>query len=97
MKNSAICIKTVPYQEILNLRDSLDRLESWKEPLEVLEKYFTNPTTPINKKRLVKQYYASAKLFETFNKEFELLIADSQKQLATIIQNQTSTSIKTSL
>jgi len=90
MKNSAICIKTVPYQEILNLRDSLERLESWKEPLEVLEKYFTNPTTPINKKQVVKQYYASAKLFETFNKEFESLIAESQKQLAIITQNQNS-------
>ena len=90
MKNSVICIKTVPYQEILNLRDSLDRLESWKEPLEVLEKYFTNPTTPINKKQVVKQYYSSAKLFETFNKEFESLIAESQKQLAIITQNQNS-------
>ncbi|MEI5989883.1 hypothetical protein A5881_001376 [Enterococcus termitis] len=88
MKNSAICIKTVPYQEILNLRDSLERLESWKEPLEVLEKYFTHPTTPINKKQVVKQYYASAKLFETFHKEYTLLITESQKQLASIIQNQ---------
>ncbi|WP_429948685.1 hypothetical protein IGJ55_002804 [Enterococcus sp. AZ170] len=88
MKNSAICIKTVPYQEILNLCDSLERLESWKEPLVVLEKYFTNPTTPINKKQVAKHYYASAKLFETFNQEYELLIAESQKQLATIIQNQ---------
>lgn len=88
MKNSTICIKTVPYQEILNLRDSLERLESWKEPLEVLEKYFTNPTTPINKKKVVKQYYASAKLFETFHKEYALLIAESQNQLASITQNQ---------
>ncbi|OJG68355.1 hypothetical protein RV09_GL001602 [Enterococcus moraviensis] len=56
--------------------------------MEVLENYFTNPTTPINKKQVVKQYYASAKLFETFNKEFELLIDESQNQLATIIQNQ---------
>ncbi|MGX7150382.1 hypothetical protein [Enterococcus ureasiticus] len=88
MKNSVICIKTVPYQEILNLRDSLECLESWKEPLEVLEKYFTNPTTPINKKQVVKQYYASAKLFETFHKEYAFLITESQKQLTSIIQNQ---------
>ncbi|MGX7244572.1 hypothetical protein ACWOC1_06955 [Enterococcus quebecensis] len=88
MKNSIICIKTVPYQEILNLRDSLERLESWKEPLEVLEKYFTNSTTPINKKQVVKQYYASAKLFETFHKDYALLINESQKQLASITQNQ---------
>ena len=35
MKNSARCIKAVPYQEIIDLRDTFERLHSWQEPLTV--------------------------------------------------------------
>ncbi|MGX7245391.1 hypothetical protein ACWOC1_11175 [Enterococcus quebecensis] len=54
MKNSAVYIKAVPYQEVIDLRDTLERLSSWQEPLTTLEKYFNNPNTPINKKQVVK-------------------------------------------
>ncbi|MBO0473650.1 hypothetical protein IGL98_001064 [Enterococcus sp. DIV0840] len=84
MKNSALCIKAVPYQEIIDLRDTVERLQSWQEPLKVLEKYFTNPNTPINKKQVVKQYYACSKLFQTFNSEFEKLNSTAEKQLSKI-------------
>ena len=84
MKNSARCIKAVPYQEIIDLRDTVERLQSWQEPLGVLEKYFTNPNTPINKKQVVKQYYACSKLFQTFNSEFEKLNSTAEKQLSKI-------------
>ena len=84
MKNSALCIKAVPYQEIIDLRDTVERLQSWQEALVVLEKYFTNPNTPINKKQVVRQYYACSKLFQTFNAEFEKLNLTAEKQLLKI-------------
>ncbi|MBO0422575.1 hypothetical protein [Enterococcus plantarum] len=84
MKNSALCIKAVPYQEIIDLRDTVERLQSWQEPLVVLEKYFTNPNTPINKKQVVKDYYACSKLFQTFNTEFNRLIQEAELQITTI-------------
>ncbi|EOH96179.1 hypothetical protein UAY_03089 [Enterococcus moraviensis ATCC BAA-383] len=89
MKNSAHCIKAVPYQEIIDLRDTLERLASWQEPLTTLENYFSNPNTPINKKQVVKQYYACSKLFQTFNKEFDLLLTSAEKQLHEVSWNQT--------
>ncbi|MGX7263503.1 hypothetical protein [Enterococcus crotali] len=79
-----------PHQEIIDLRDTLERLASWQEPLTTLEKYFKNPTTPINKKQVVKQYYACSKLFQTFNKEFELLLTTAEKQLNEVSWNQTT-------
>lgn len=84
MKNSALCIKAVPYQEIIDLRDTVERLQSWQEPLAVLEKYFTNPHTPINKKQVVKDYYACSKLFQTFNTEFKNLNLIAAKQVSKI-------------
>ncbi|MEI5993153.1 hypothetical protein [Candidatus Enterococcus mansonii] len=84
MKNSAICLKTVPYQDIIDLRDTLERLQSWQEPLAVLDQYFTNPTTPINKKQVVRQYYACSKLFQTFHSDFEKLNVTAEKQLSKI-------------
>ncbi|ALS01423.1 hypothetical protein ATZ33_08605 [Enterococcus silesiacus] len=84
MKNSALCIKAVPYQDIIDLRDTLERLQSWQEPLAVLEKYFTNPNTPINKKQVVKDYYACSKLFQTFNTEFKKLNLTAEKQASKI-------------
>ncbi|MGM0219873.1 hypothetical protein [Enterococcus sp. AZ126] len=84
MKNSALCIKAVPYQDIIDLRDTVERLQSWQEPLTVLEKYFTNPNTPINKKQVVKDYYACSKLFQTFNTEFKKLNLTAEKQVLTI-------------
>lgn len=89
MKNSAKCIKVVPYQEILNLRDLLERLESWQEPLKVLESYFTNPTAPINKKQVVRQYYACSQLFQTFNLTYNDLLAEATQSLEILVQQQT--------
>ncbi|MBO0471037.1 hypothetical protein JZO66_10820 [Enterococcus sp. DIV0242_7C1] len=84
MKHSAICIKAVPYQEIIDLRNTLERLDSWQEPLAVLEKYFTNPGAPINKKKVVKEYYACSKIFQTFNLEFNRLIQEAELQILAI-------------
>ncbi|MGX7244641.1 hypothetical protein ACWOC1_07300 [Enterococcus quebecensis] len=84
MKNSALCIKAVPYQEIIDLRDTLERLQSWQEPLVVLEKYFTNPNTPIDKKKVVKQFYACSTLFLLFKDNYDLLTEQANKHVLTM-------------
>ncbi|MGX7265584.1 hypothetical protein [Enterococcus crotali] len=85
MKNSALCIKAVPYQEIIDLRDTVERLQSWQEPLVVLEKYFTNPNTPINKKQVVKDYYACSKLFSIFIEDYQHLLKTAHSDLLKLI------------
>lgn len=84
MKNSARCIKAVPYQEIIDLRDTVERLQSWQEPLAVLEKYFTNPNMPINKKQVVKDYYACSQLFQLFKNNYDSLTEQVNKQVLTM-------------
>lgn len=88
MKNSALCIKAVPYQEIIDLRDTVERLQSWQEPLAVLEKYFTNPNTPINKKQVVKDYYACSKLFSIFSEDYKILLKKANSDLSKIITHE---------
>ncbi|MBO0447336.1 hypothetical protein JZO78_13455 [Enterococcus ureilyticus] len=84
MKNSALCIKAVPYQEIIDPRDTVEQLQLWQELLAVLEKYFTNSNTPINKKQVIKHYYTCSKLFQTFNSGFKKLNSTTEKQLSKI-------------
>lgn len=84
MKNSALCNKAVSYQEIIDLRDTVERLQSWQEPLAVLEKYFTNPNTPINKKQVVKDYYACSQLFQLFKNNYDSLTEQVNKQVLTM-------------
>jgi hypothetical protein len=89
MKNSAICIKTIPYQELIDLRDTLERLESWQEPLSILETYFTNAHSPINKKQVVKQYYACAELFQTFHSTYKQLLDEANVTVTSMTKRQT--------
>lgn len=89
MKNPVYCIKPVPYQELVDLRDTLERLESWQEPLRMIDKYFTHPQHPINKKQVVKQYYAYAQVFQTFHKTYHQLLQDANQRLEKMTQHQT--------
>ncbi|MFD2308611.1 hypothetical protein [Enterococcus termitis] len=41
MKNEGQSLKAIPYQDITDLQHTLDRLQSWEEPLAVLEHFFS--------------------------------------------------------
>lgn len=97
MKNSALCLKAVPYQDIIDLRDTVERLQSWQEPLAVLEKNFTNPTTSINKKQVVKDYYACSQLFQLFKNNCESLTEQANKQVLTMNTLEKMTVLKSSV
>ncbi|MCA5012215.1 MULTISPECIES: hypothetical protein [unclassified Enterococcus] len=89
MKHSAVCIKMVPYQHILNLRDTLERLESWQEPLAVLECYFSHTQHPVNEKQIVKHYYACAELFQLFHSTYQELLEQANNSVENMTKQQT--------
>lgn len=78
--------KAIPYQYILALQDTMERLHSWQQPLAVLDKFFMYRTGNINKKRLVKEYYASAHLFHAFYVEFNRLMESEEEMMEKIWQ-----------
>ncbi|WP_271498057.1 hypothetical protein [Enterococcus sp. 5H] len=70
MKKEGQSLKVIPYQDITDLQHTLDRLQSWEEPLAVLDHFFQFRKGPINKKKVVKEYYACGHLFHAFFEEF---------------------------
>ncbi|EOL46357.1 hypothetical protein [Enterococcus caccae] len=75
MKKEGQSLKMIPYQDITDLQHTLDRLQSWEEPLAVLDHFFQFRKGPINKKQVVKEYYACGHLFHAFFEEFLRLMA----------------------
>lgn len=71
MAKSVQCIKQIPYQKILDFRAELERLQSWKPYLLTIQRYFSNQSVPVNKKVIVKEYYACSKVYFSFCEEYE--------------------------
>ncbi|WP_430598157.1 hypothetical protein [Enterococcus sp. AZ177] len=78
MKNELHILKAIPYQDITDLQDLLDHFDSWQEPLAVLDHFFQFRTGPINKKKVIKEYYACGHLFHAFFTEFIRLVEAEQ-------------------
>jgi len=67
-------LKAVTYQDIIELRDFMEKMASWQEPLAILDHFFQFRSGPINKKRIVKEYYARAQMFHAFYEDYNRLI-----------------------
>jgi hypothetical protein len=65
-------VKAITKQEIYDLRDYLEQLASWKEPLKLLNDFFENQAIPLNKKKIMREFHAQAKIFGTFYSNFLL-------------------------
>ncbi|WP_375178706.1 hypothetical protein [Enterococcus rotai] len=74
-------LKAIPYQDITDLQDLLDHLHSWQEPLAILDHFFQFRTGPINKKKVIKEYYACGHLFHAFFNEFIRLMEAEQVKI----------------
>lgn len=81
MNKEAHNLKAVPYQTVNDLQELLDRLQSWQEPLALLDHFFQFRTGPINKKRVVKEYYACGHLFHAFYGEFHRLMEQEEAKV----------------
>ncbi|MTD42272.1 hypothetical protein GIX45_27320 [Erwinia sp. CPCC 100877] len=72
-------VKAVSYQEINELKDLMEKLDSWQEPLAILEHFFAFRVKPINKKQVIKEYYARAQLFHAFYEDYNRLVEVGDK------------------
>lgn len=74
MKKQVTCIKAIPYHEILALQEINERLDSWQKMLEILEIFFSEENPPVNKKKIIRDYHACAKIFKAFQKNYGELV-----------------------
>ncbi|MCB5950970.1 hypothetical protein LI951_02700 [Enterococcus sp. BWT-B8] len=77
-------IKKVTHQDIYTLYDLVEQLNSWKEPLKLLESFFGDKKRPVNKQQIAKQYYAQAKIFNAFVSDFHDLTNKIDDQISSL-------------
>ena len=81
-------IKKISHQDIYALYDLLEQLTSWNAPLKLLESYFNESKRPLNKQKLVKQYYAYSKIFQAFYSDFQELSTSMEEQVIELRQKE---------
>ncbi|EOL43044.1 hypothetical protein [Enterococcus phoeniculicola] len=74
-------IKEISHQDIYNLYDSWEQLQSWQEVLPVLEKFFEDKNRPVNKQQIARKYYACSQVFTVFYTDFSQSMKKMEKQL----------------
>lgn len=75
-------IKEISYQDILILKDTFDKIYSWKESLAMLNNFFSNrEIIPINKKKIMKEFHANSYIFNAFYQDFIDSTATLEKQI----------------
>ncbi|MGX7173337.1 hypothetical protein [Enterococcus ratti] len=81
-------IKKISHQDIYTLYDLLEQLASWDEPLSLLENYFNETHRPLNKQKIIKQYYSYSKVFKAFHSDFQILAKKMEIQLIELRQKE---------
>jgi len=74
-------IKKLSHQDIYELHDMLEQLKSWQEPLNLLGRFFSDKKRPVDKRKIVKEYYSCSHIFNVFNQEFALSMQRMETQI----------------
>ncbi|OTN75166.1 hypothetical protein A5886_000236 [Enterococcus sp. 8G7_MSG3316] len=75
-------IKRITQEDIEQLKNQLERLSSWTQPLQLLESFFAYQSIPLNKKQIIREFYAQSAIYLSFKKTFldEINIMDMKLQ-----------------
>lgn len=74
-------IKEITYHDMYLLNDTFNQIQSWKEALSVLNKFFGNRAIPINKKKIIKEFHASSYIFDVLYEDFLIRTDTLEKQI----------------
>ncbi len=78
-------IKSITKQDIDDLKNYLEQLASWTEPLKLVNDFFENQAIPLNKKKIMREFHAQAKVFNIFYLNF-LLSMDTLEEKASNLE-----------
>ncbi|HDT8180728.1 hypothetical protein NG861_09410 [Enterococcus faecalis] len=77
-------IKEITQQDIHELRDYLEQLASWQEPLKQIHTFFDNQEIPLNKKKIIREFHAQAKVFDVFYENFILSMGTLEEKVTNL-------------
>ncbi|MBO0466669.1 hypothetical protein JZO73_03880 [Enterococcus plantarum] len=78
-------LKAVPYQDILDVRSELIKLQSWQKSLVYLDEFFDGKVTR-NKKDMRMRYYSCQQLYQVFSGDFEEVLKETEEVLGRMMQ-----------
>ncbi len=78
-------LKAITKQDLHDLKEYLERLVSWKEPLALVNEFFENQAIPLNKEKIVREYHSQAIMFQSFYEIF-VLSMDTIEQKIEILE-----------
>ncbi|MFK4567851.1 hypothetical protein [Enterococcus sp. UD-01] len=81
-------IKQVSYQDMYAMKDTLEQLESWTKILEIVDNHFANRKLPLDKKKIVKEYYSISQIFGTFMNDYLTCIDRLETQLDQLMKKE---------
>jgi hypothetical protein len=81
-------IKQVSYQDMYAMKDTLEQLESWTKILEIVDIHFANRKLPLDKKKIVKEYYSISQIFGTFMNDYSTCINRLETQLDQLMKKE---------
>ncbi|MBO1304754.1 hypothetical protein JZO70_01165 [Enterococcus sp. 669A] len=74
-------LKAISQQDINELKDRLEQLASWQEPLKQTLDFFDSSKMPLNKKKIIREFHAQAKVFQTFYADFLVSVDELERQV----------------
>ncbi|WP_086314733.1 hypothetical protein A5821_002346 [Enterococcus sp. 7F3_DIV0205] len=86
-KNKPI-YNNITQQDIQSLGITLKQLDSWNLVLNLLHQFFNENPQPLDKEKVMSEYYVCAKLFTNFHNDFYQLSKKINKQIEKLQQKE---------
>lgn len=77
-------LKAVTSQDLFQLQETLVQLQSWEKTLGNFALFFTTTASPLNKKQIIRDFYANSQVFDLFLKDFLKQTATLEKQIGSL-------------
>ena len=73
--------KSITQQDNQSLGTTLEQLDSWNLVLNLLHQFFNENPQPLDKEKVMNEYYVCSKLFTNFHKDFYQLSKKLNEQI----------------
>ncbi|MGX7244741.1 hypothetical protein ACWOC1_07805 [Enterococcus quebecensis] len=74
-------VKAISYPDLYLLKETLEQLKSWTAVLELLDEFFSNRLLPIDKKKIIKEFYFLSRIYGMLIDDFSTCTDDLENQV----------------
>lgn len=75
-------LPNIPQQDVHTIANTLEQLTSWNLILNLLNQFFTENLQPLDKDKVMREYYVCSKLYTNFHKDFSQTLQKMESQIS---------------